>query len=82
MTLSRFCGERAFVAEVGAAGVLRWVIQFKDPGHSIGFQLAPAPNGDLMVGGVFDGTVRVQDRTLTADGVSDIFVMRLSLPDF
>jgi hypothetical protein len=56
-----------FVARFGSDGTLISAVQFGDGLFSEGSALAPAPNGDVVIGGILSGSLAIPGLSLTGD---------------
>ena len=66
-----------FVASYSSTGTYRWSRTFGGSQSDDGNALAVAPGGDVVVGGIFHGTVPFGGTSLTSTGVVDGFVALL-----
>lgn len=66
-----------FIARVRPDGTPAWVRVFGGTGSDFAFAVAADENG-VYVGGQFEGTMLIDGTTLTSDGSSDMFVLRLT----
>lgn len=69
-------GRDAFVAAYDAAGRHRWSRAIGRAGSEAVTSVAVGPNGDVVVGGYFTGTVDLGAGTSAAAGFVDAFVVR------
>jgi len=72
-------GGPCFAASHGPGGGLNWVAASVDNGaNHYSNAVAVAPNGDVLVTGNFEGTLKIGGLSATSRGGSDVFVVRLS----
>lgn len=70
-------GYDAFVAVLDANGSHRRSVRMAARGTSFGRNVAAAPDGGIIVAGIFDGSVDFGGEPLTSAGGTDIFVSKL-----
>jgi len=70
--------QDVFVARFSASGQHLWSLQAGDAAFQTPTSLAVAPNGDIVVGGTFRGTVAVGATSITSTGGTDSFLVRLT----
>ncbi len=66
-----------FVAKFDPAGAFLWAKAFGNNVAQNGFDIAFAPNGDVVFTGSFAGTINLGGGALTSAGATDLFVARL-----
>lgn len=84
-TLTSSGGQDPFVAVYSDAGNLIWAIQAHSLSYASGFQVSVDQRGDVLVSGVFGGSLSVIQRTFPlkvltvhSKGQEDIFLVKLS----
>jgi hypothetical protein len=65
-----------FLAKFDSAGVLLWAKSFGNVAAQNGFDVAFAPNGDVVFTGAFAGMINLGGGALTSAGQTDLFVGR------
>jgi hypothetical protein len=70
--------QDVFVARFSPTGQHLWSLQAGDAEFQTPTGLAVAPNGDIIVGGYFNGTMTVGGTSVTAPGGTDPFLLRLT----
>jgi Beta-propeller repeat len=66
-----------FVAKFDSTGAFLWAKAFGNNLAQNGFDIAFAPNGDVVFTGSFTGTINFGGGALTSAGATDLFVARL-----
>ena len=70
-------GTDVFVAKFDPTGAFLWAKAFGNNVAQNGFDIAFAPNGDVVFTGSFAGTINLGGGALTSAGATDLFVARL-----
>jgi hypothetical protein len=69
-----------FLVKLSATGALLWAKSFGNAVAQNGFDVAFAPNGDVVITGSFAGAINLGGGAMTSAGATDLFVGRLD-PD-
>ncbi len=74
--LTSGAGKDAFIAVFDATGSHLWSRRLSGPGNDRVTTIAAAPDGNVLVGGVFAGSLDLGGVMLTSDGLYDAFVAK------
>ena len=80
-TLTSAGGLDVFVLKLDPAGKVLWAVSAGGPGDDDAEDLALGPRDVLMICGLFASTANFGDTTLSAAGLTDLFVARLDAVD-
>jgi hypothetical protein len=69
--------EDIFVLKLAPDGSTLWSRRFGDTLGDVALSVAATPDGDIVVGGSFQGTVDFGNGPLTSAGLSDMFLLKL-----
>ncbi len=70
-------GRDVFAAKLGSSGEHVWSKRFGDAGDQKATSVAIGPDGSVLLGGYFDGTIDFGGGPLTSQGGVDFFVAKL-----
>ncbi len=68
----------AFVLALDTSGAAQWVRPLGGAGADFAYDVAVAPDGDVLTTGYYEGTVPVETSSLPAFGLRDVYVVRYS----
>ncbi len=74
--LTSGAGKDAFIAVFDAAGGHLWSRRLSGPGNDRVTTIAAAPDGNILVGGIYVGSLDLGGAMLTSDGIYDAFVAK------
>lgn len=67
-----------FAGKVSPQGQVAWAVNLAGAGYSSAYGMHVDSRGDVLITGMFDGTITVGGRQMTAVGKQDVFVVKLS----
>jgi hypothetical protein len=77
-TVTSAGGNDAFVAKLGSLlGTVLWAQRFGDASNQTAYGIATTSQGDIMLGGVYTGTIDLGGGTLTSAGGNDVFLGKI-----
>jgi hypothetical protein len=71
-------GNDAFVAKLGPKGEHLWSKRFGNWNEQVGLSVAVDPDGNILMTGMFDGSIDFGGDTLTSAGTKDVFLAKLN----
>jgi hypothetical protein len=80
-TLTATAGLDLYIAKLDTSGNPVWTIKYAGTGDDHGGQIATDAAGDIYITGTFTQSITFGATTLTSNGLSDIFVAKLSGTD-
>lgn len=71
-------GNDVFVAKLGPKGEHLWSKRFGNANEQVGLGVAVDPDGNVLLTGMFDGSIDFGGETLMSAGFKDIFIAKLN----
>jgi len=71
-------GNDVFVAKLGPKGEHLWSKRFGNWNEQVGFGVAVDSDGNILLTGMFDGSIDLGGDTLTSAGTKDVFLAKLN----
>lgn len=71
-------GKDFYITKIDKQGNLKWIFHGGGNQDDIGWNITTDQNNDIYLVGEFSGTIKLGNTSLTAEGTSDFFLLKLS----